>query len=95
LAETAALLYRNFENKNEAKGKSITSIAAATIYLACKRRSVIRSLDEIVNATTGTHRYRSNRKLAKQNLVNSDESEATQHRFLTQYRIQFQPPTFQ
>lgn len=105
LAETAALLYRNFENKNEAKGKSITSMAAATIYLACKRRSVIRSLDEIVNATTGTHRYRSNRKLAskyftkmvmemgaftehngeicssmsnplKQNLVNSDESEA-------------------
>jgi transcription initiation factor TFIIB len=64
LAETAALLYRNFENKNEVKGKSITSMAAATIYLACKRRSVIRSLDEIVNATTGTHRYRSIRKLA-------------------------------
>jgi transcription initiation factor TFIIB len=64
LAETAALLYRNFENKNEVKGKSITSMAAATICLACKRRSVIRSLDEIVNATTGTHGYRSNRKLA-------------------------------
>jgi transcription initiation factor TFIIB len=64
LAETAALLYRNFENKNEVKGKSITSMAAATICLACKTRSVIRSLDEIVNATTGTHRYRSNRKLA-------------------------------
>lgn len=43
LAETAALLYRNFENKNEVKGKSITSMAAATICLACKRRSVIRS----------------------------------------------------
>lgn len=68
LAETAALLYRNFENKNEAKGKSITSMAAATIYLACKRRSVIRSLDEIVNATTGTYRYRSNRKLASKYL---------------------------
>jgi transcription initiation factor TFIIB len=64
LAETAALLYRNFENKNEVKGKSITSMAAATIYLACKRRSVIRSLDEIVNATTGIHKHRSKRKLA-------------------------------
>ncbi|MFZ0894610.1 MAG: hypothetical protein WAZ77_08925 [Candidatus Nitrosopolaris sp.] len=30
MAETEALLYRNFENKNEAKGKSITSMAAAT-----------------------------------------------------------------
>ena len=27
MAETEALLYRNFENKNEAKGKSITSMA--------------------------------------------------------------------
>ena len=70
LVETAALLYRNFENKNEVKGKSITSMAAATIYLACKRRSVIRSLDEIVNATTGTHRYRSIRKLASKYFTN-------------------------
>ena len=30
MAETEALLYRNFENKNRPKGKSITSIATAT-----------------------------------------------------------------
>lgn len=45
-------------------------MAAATIYLACKRRSVIRSLDEIVNATTGTHRYISIRKLASKYFTN-------------------------
>ena len=31
LVETAAMLYRNYENKSEAKGKSIACIAAATI----------------------------------------------------------------
>ena len=32
------------------KGKSILCMAAATIYMACKRCSVVRSLDEIVKA---------------------------------------------
>ena len=50
LVETACRDYRNFENKYEAKGKSITCIAAATIYLACKKCGVVRSLDEIVKA---------------------------------------------
>jgi transcription initiation factor TFIIB len=64
LVETAAMLYRNFENKNEAKGKSIACMAAATIYLACKRCSVIRSLEEIIKATGITEQDRSSLKLA-------------------------------
>jgi len=64
LAESAALLYRNFENKIEVKGKTITCMAVASVYLACKRRSVIRSLDEIISVAVGNSRYRSNRKLA-------------------------------
>ena len=48
--ETAAMLYRNYETASEAKGKSIGCIAAASIYLACKRCSVVRSLEEIVRA---------------------------------------------
>jgi transcription initiation factor TFIIB len=51
ITETAAMLYRNFENKCEAKGKSILCMAAAAIYLACKRCGVVRSLDEIIKAT--------------------------------------------
>src|SRR5919206_434512 len=64
LVETAAMLYRNFENKSEAKGKSIACMAAATIYLACKKCSVVRSLEEIVEATGLTDQNRSNVKLA-------------------------------
>ena len=50
ITETASMIYRNFENSNKAKGKSITCIASATIYLACKRCGVVRSIDEIVHA---------------------------------------------
>jgi transcription initiation factor TFIIB len=64
MAETAAMFYRNFENKCEAKGKSISCIAAAAIYLACKKCSIVRSLDEIVKATGITEQDRSNIKLA-------------------------------
>jgi transcription initiation factor TFIIB len=39
-------------------------MAAATIYLACKRLSVIRSLEEIVKATGITEQDKSNLKLA-------------------------------
>jgi transcription initiation factor TFIIB len=64
LLETAAMLYRNFESNYEAKGKSISCMAAATIYLACKKCSVVRSLEEIVEATGLTDQDRSNVKLA-------------------------------
>jgi transcription initiation factor TFIIB len=64
LIETAAVLYRNYENKSEAKGKSIACIAAATIYLACKRFSVVRSLEEIVKSTGITKQHKSSLKLA-------------------------------
>jgi transcription initiation factor TFIIB len=64
LVETAAMLYRNFESNHEAKGKSIACMAAATIYLACKKCSVVRSLEEIVYATGASDEDRSNVKLA-------------------------------
>ena len=58
------MIYRNFESRSGAKGKSINSMAAATIYLACKRCSVVRSLEEIVEATGITQKDRSRLKLA-------------------------------
>src|ERR687888_1620002 len=64
LVETAAMLYRNFENKSEAKGKSVICMAAATIYLACKRCSIVRSLEEIVKATGIGEQDRSSMKLS-------------------------------
>src|SRR5215212_9978738 len=64
LIETAAMIYRNYEKNNEAKGKSVSCIAAATIYLACKRCSIVRSLNEIVEATGISSNDRSTLKLA-------------------------------
>lgn len=64
LVETSAMLYRNFESSCEAKGKSIACMASATIYLACKKCSVVRSLEEIVEATGVTDQDRSSAKLA-------------------------------
>jgi transcription initiation factor TFIIB len=58
------VFYRNFESSCEAKGKSIACMAAATIYLACKKCSVVRSLEEIVEATGVTDQDRSSVKLA-------------------------------
>jgi transcription initiation factor TFIIB len=58
------MLYRNFESNYEAKGKSIACMAAATIYLACKKCSVVRSLEEIVEATGVSKQDRSTVKLA-------------------------------
>ncbi|HYY66560.1 MAG TPA: TFIIB-type zinc ribbon-containing protein [Nitrososphaeraceae archaeon] len=64
VVETAAVLYRNFDSRNEARGKSIACMAAATIYLACKRCSIVRSLEEIVKAASITDKERSSLKLA-------------------------------
>lgn len=64
LVETSAMIFRNFENRSGAKGKSINSMAAATIYLACKRCSIVRSLEEVVLATGASREDRSSLKLA-------------------------------
>ena len=45
--ETASMIYRNLDGHVDVKGKSVVSITAATIYMACKQCDVIRSLEEI------------------------------------------------
>ena len=64
IVETASMIYRNYENQNAAKGKSVACMAAATVYLACKRCLVIRSLEEIVEATGASNADNSYLKLA-------------------------------
>lgn len=48
--EGASLLYRIVEDKSIAKGRSTACMACACIYLACKQYSILRSIDEIVEA---------------------------------------------
>ena len=49
--ETAALIYRKALITKIVRGRSIESVVAATIYLACRIHRIPRSLDEIVNET--------------------------------------------
>jgi len=64
VCETAALLYRNYENKCDTKGKSTSCMAAAAVYYACKICKVLRSLNEIVCCSNSIDHINENQKLA-------------------------------
>jgi len=63
--ETASLIYRGLDGKDiKVKGKSVVSISAAVVYMACKQCDVIRSLEEILRETCHAKDLKSKRKLA-------------------------------
>ena len=62
--ETASIIYRNLDGKVEVKGKSVVSISAATIYMACKQCGVVRSLEEICRGICPAKDLRAKTKLA-------------------------------
>ena len=63
--ETASIIYRSLDGKNiKVKGKSVMSISAAVVYMACKKCDVIRSLDEILKEVCQPREMKSKRKLA-------------------------------
>ena len=65
VAETASMIYRSLDSKHiQVKGKSVLSISAAVVYLACKRCDVIRSLEEIIQGTTTMKEAKAKAKLA-------------------------------
>ena len=65
VVETASKIYRSLDGKDiQVKGKSVMSISAAVIYLACKQCAVVRSLEEIIQATTPMKEAKAKVKLA-------------------------------
>jgi len=62
--ETASMIYRNLDDHVDVKGKSVVSITAATIYLACKQCDVVRSLEEICRGICPSKDVKSKTKLA-------------------------------
>ncbi len=62
--ETASMIYRNLDGHVEVKGKSVVSITAATIYMACKQCDVVRSLEEICQGICPPKDVKSKTKLA-------------------------------
>ena len=65
VVETASKIYRSLDGKDiQVKGKSVLSISAAVIYLACKQCAVVRSLEEIIQGTTTMKEAKAKTKLA-------------------------------
>ena len=62
--ETSSMIYRNLDKSIDVKGKSVVSITAATIYMACKQCGVVRSLDEICKSMCQLKDVKSKTKLA-------------------------------
>jgi transcription initiation factor TFIIB len=51
ILETAAVFYRKAVKKRLIRGRSIQGVAAAAIYMSCRKCSVPRTLDEIAQVT--------------------------------------------
>lgn len=64
ILETASMIYRNLDGRIDVKGKSVASITAATIYIACKQCNVVRSLEEICRGICAPKDVKSKTKLA-------------------------------
>jgi transcription initiation factor TFIIB len=47
--ETASLIYRGTLKKQMSRGRSIQRVVAASIYLACRKCRVVRTLNEVAN----------------------------------------------
>lgn len=62
--ETASMIYRNLDGHVDVKGKSVASITAATIYIACKQCNVVRSLEEICKGICAPKDVKAKTKLA-------------------------------
>ena len=63
--ETASIIYRSLDGKNiKVKGKSVISISAAVVYMACKQCDVVRSLEEILREVCPAKDVKSKTKLA-------------------------------
>lgn len=62
--ETASVIYRGLDGHVEVKGKSVVSITAATVYMACKQCGVVRSIEEICAGICPPGSVRAKTKLA-------------------------------
>ena len=54
VTETASIIYRHALQKQITRGRTIQSVAVASIYMACRQCSVIRTLEDVAIAATIT-----------------------------------------
>jgi transcription initiation factor TFIIB len=54
--ETASMIYRRAIKKGMIKGRSIQTVVAACLYIACRQCRVVRTLEEIAEASNVTRK---------------------------------------
>lgn len=59
VVETASLLYHRIVRRKLVQGRSIRSVAAASLYMACRQCDVIRSLEEVADSANITKKEES------------------------------------
>ena len=64
VAETSSMIYRILDERVDLKGKSVTGMSAAVIYMACKQCGVIRSIEEITGGLCQPREVKAKSKLA-------------------------------
>ena len=52
IRESAAVIYRKAVKKNLIRGRSINSVVASSLYAACRKAGVPRTLDEVAESTS-------------------------------------------
>ena len=57
VVEKAATIYRKASKMNLIRGKSISAMIAASVYVACREYGITRSIDEIAIASNISRRY--------------------------------------
>ncbi len=83
--ETAAIIYRKAVEKNLIRGRSIESIVAASIYAACRKVGMPRTLDEVAKASELNKKKigRAYRHLTKE--LNLNLKPTTANSYITQF----------
>lgn len=62
--ETACMIYRGLDDHMNVKGKFVTSISVATVYMACKQCGVLRSMEEVCRTVCVPKDVKAKTKLA-------------------------------
>ncbi len=83
--ETAAHLYRKAVTQGLIRGRTIQSVVASAVYMACRQCNVIRSLEDVANAATITRKEaaRNYRHLYKQ--LQPDVPQVNKDQLITKY----------
>jgi transcription initiation factor TFIIB len=85
IQETAAMIYRQAIKKQIIRGRTIQSIIAATIYMACRQCGIHRSLEDISRTSNLTKKDVARNYRFLQRELDSDTPQVDRNNLITMY----------